>query len=85
MNITKAIAEQVATKMVKPIAERISNEHDILNDIVNTLLSLRNSKKVKEAFPEAYEYIKGYEDKTTTEVVLPVETIMNTINKYRKE
>lgn len=52
---------------------------------MNTLLSLRNSKKVKEAFPEAYEYIKGYEDKTTTEVALPVETIMNTINKYRKE
>lgn len=172
MNITKAIAEQVATKIVKPIAECISNEHDMLNDIVkdiavrgipeqvydtftkypryfyqtrsvyivngsqvtrveikewlpvssgggglnvpctaeesekvsvlqerieelrdeksrtynsivNTLLSLRNSKKVKEAFPEAYEYIKGYEDKTTTEVALPVETIMKTINKYK--
>lgn len=37
MNITKAIAEQVATKMVKPIAECISNEHDMLNDIVKDI------------------------------------------------
>ena len=36
-----------------------------------------------ECFPEAYEYIKAYENKTTNEVSLPVETIMSTINKYK--
>lgn len=172
MNITKSIAEQVALKMIQPITERISNENDTLNEIVNeiairsipkqvyntykeyprfflitryvylvngtqitrveiknwfpsdsstgglnvpckpeemeivseiqnriqelrdeksrtynsivnTLISLKTSKKVMECFPEAYEYIKAYENKTTNEVSLPVETIMNTINKYK--
>lgn len=72
---------------------RITTETDSLldekgrvyNSIVSTLLILRTSKKVKDSFPEAYEYIKEYEEKRTTEVALPVESIMNSINKYRKE
>ena len=47
MNITKTIAEQVATKMIQPIKDCI--------------------------------------EKKTTEVSLPVESIMESINKYRKE
>lgn len=174
MNITKAIAEQVAEKMVKPISERIDSENYYLNEmvkdiaernipknvydtyktypkyfnttrfvvivngsqltrintkefypccgcgsvlniectpeesekaykiqerikglkdeyartynsIVDTLLGLRTSKKVKESFPDAYEHIREYEEKVTTAVALPVESIMKTINKYRKE
>lgn len=72
---------------------RITTETDSLldekgrvyNSIVSTLLVLRTSKKVKDSFPEAYEYIKEYEEKKTTEVSLPVESIMKSINKYRKE
>lgn len=70
---------------------RITTETDSLldekgrvyNSIVSTLLVLRTSKKVKDSFPEAYEYIKEYEEKKTTEVALPVESIMNSINKYK--
>lgn len=50
MNITKAIAEQVATKMVKPIAERISNEHDILNDIVKDIAVRGIPEQVYDTF-----------------------------------
>lgn len=28
MNITKSIAEQIALRMIQPIAERISNENE---------------------------------------------------------
>ena len=50
MNITKAIAEQVATKMVKPIADRISNEHDILNDIVKDIAVRGIPEQVYDTF-----------------------------------
>lgn len=46
---------------------------------------LEHDEYAAHRYFKSYEYIKGYEDKTTTEVALPVETIMNTINKYRKE
>lgn len=66
---------------VSEIQNRIQELRDeksrTYNSIVNTLISLKTSKKVMECFPEAYE------NKTTNEVSLPVETIMNTIKKYK--
>ena len=50
MNITKAIAEQVATKMVKPIAQCISNEHDMLNDIVKDIAVRGIPEQVYDTF-----------------------------------
>lgn len=53
------------------------------NSIVSTLLSLRTFKRVKESFPEAYEYMKEYEESSKTLPALPVSSILQTINKFK--
>ena len=52
MNITKSIAEQVALKMIQPITERISNENDTLNEIVNEIAIRSIPKHVYNTYKE---------------------------------
>lgn len=53
------------------------------NSIVSALLSLRTFKRAKEQFPDAYEYLKEYEEPGKTAVSLPIEDILSTIKKYK--
>lgn len=53
------------------------------NSIVSTLLSLRTFKKVKECFPEAYEHMKKYEESPKAVLAVPVDNILQTINKFK--
>lgn len=53
------------------------------NSIISSLLSLRTFKRVKELFPDAYEYLKEYEGADKTAISLPIENILSTINKYK--
>lgn len=53
--------------------------------IITTLLSLRTFNRVKESFPDAYQYMKSYEEKTQTVLSIPVNDIMQTIKKFKNE
>lgn len=62
----------------------IKNEYVKTRDsIISTLLSLKTSERVQEQYPEAYEYIKEYEEKKVTTLSLPIDSITATINKYK--
>lgn len=64
--------------------DRLEDEKEkTYNSIVSTLLSLRTFKRVKEQFPDAYEYLKEYEEAGKTAVSLPIEDILSTIKKYK--
>lgn len=64
--------------MIQPITECISNENDTLNEIVNEIAVRSIPKQVYNTYKEYPRFFI-----TTNEVSLPVETIMNTINKYK--
>lgn len=53
------------------------------NSIVSTLLSLRTFKRVQEQFSDAYEYLKEYENVSTSIPSLPIDDILSTIKKYK--
>lgn len=53
------------------------------NSIVSTLLSLRTFKRVQEQFSDAYEYLKEYENVSTSIPSLPIDDILSTIIKYK--
>lgn len=50
--------------------------------IESTLLSLKTFKRVKENFPEAYEHMREYEESPKAVLMLPVDTIMETLKKF---
>lgn len=53
------------------------------NSIVSTLLSLRTFKRVQEQFSDAYEYLKEYENVSTSIPSLHIDDILSTIKKYK--
>ena len=53
------------------------------NSIVSTLLSLRTFERVQEQFSDAYEYLKEYENVSTSIPSLPIDDILSTIKKYK--
>ena len=62
---------------------KIDEKEKTYNSIVSALLSLRTFKRAKEQFPDAYEYLKEYEEPGKTAVSLPIEDILSTIKKYK--
>lgn len=66
------------------LKEEKERQSKTYNSIVATLINLRTLNKAKECFPEAYEYLKEYEPKAGTQVSLQIESIMQTINSYKK-
>lgn len=50
--------------------------------IIATLMSLRTTKKVKEAFPEAYKNMDEYKNEKCTAIALPIKDILFSLNKY---
>lgn len=64
--------------------EKLKDEKEkTYNSIVSTLLSLRTFKRVKDQFPDAYEYLKEYEDNEKTALSLPIDDILSVIKKYK--
>lgn len=72
---------QKETQAINQIKAKKRNTY---NSIVSTLLSLRTLKRVKEAFPKAYDYLKQYEEEKKTFVSLPIDTIMDTLKSYEE-
>ena len=80
IDITEKIVKmQIKKKKLEDELEQTSKS------IISTLLSLRTFKRVKENFPEAYEYLKEYEEEGNTAVALPINDILSTINKYKEK
>jgi len=82
------VGSQITEKIYKLQLKKEKLEKEMektYNSIVSTLLSLRTFKKVKENFPEAYEYLKEYEETNSTVVALPIDDILSTINKYKEK
>lgn len=81
-NIGSDIAHKLSKMDIQ--AENIKNKREHTQEsIYSTLLSLRSFKKIKEQFPEAYELIKKYEEKSETSVSLPIDSILATIRQYK--
>lgn len=79
------VGSQVAERIdkLKLKIDKLDDEREkTYNSIVSTLLSLRTFKRAKEQFPDAYEYLKKYEESDKTAVSLPIEDILSTIKKY---
>ena len=55
----------------------------MFNSVVSALLSLRTFKRVKENFPDAYEFMVEYEEEGKTVLALPIDDILSTIKKYK--
>ncbi len=80
------VGSQIVGKIdkLKLKIEKLKDEKEkTYNSIVSTLLSLRTFKRVKEQFPNAYEYLKEYENIEKAALSLPIDDILSTINKYK--
>lgn len=80
------VGSQVAERIdkLKLKIDKLSDEKEkTYNSIVSTLLSLRTFKRVKENFPDAYEFMSVYEEADSKSVSLPIDDILSTINKYK--
>lgn len=83
ISISKKEMEQIDNiqiKIRKIEADRSKTE----SAIISTLLKLRTFKRVQMFSPEIYEFLKEHEDnKPETSLALPMEDILNNINKYK--
>jgi len=54
----------------------------MINQIQSTLLHLATPKRIKESFPEAYEYLEE-ESETCTAIALPIEELQELLATYK--
>jgi len=54
----------------------------MINQIQSTLLHLATPKRIKEQFPEAYEYLEE-ESETCTDIALPIEELQSLLATYK--
>ena len=77
-----SVIEQV-DKLQLRIKKADEEKDKMYSSIVSTLLSLRTFKRVKEQFPDAYDYLISYEKKVNNAISLPIDNILSTIQKYK--
>jgi len=64
------------------IKELEDKKQKMINQIQSTLLHLATPKRIKESFPEAYEYLEE-ESETCTEISLPIEELQELLAAYK--
>ena len=73
--------EWITNKKIE-IKELEDKKLKLINQIQSTLLQLSTPKRIKEQFPEAYEYLEE-ESETCTDIALPIEELQSLLASYK--
>lgn len=73
--------EWISNKKIE-IKELQDKKTKMVNQIKQTLLHLATPKRIKESFPEAYEYMEE-ESETCTAIALPIEELQELLATYK--
>lgn len=72
------------SKLKTDLKKLENEERQVKESIIETLLSLRTTKRAIKEFPDAAPYLQEYDDGKVTALSLPIKTISDTLNKYKK-
>lgn len=72
------------SKLKQDLKQLEDEKRQVKESIIETLLSLRTTKRAIKEFPDAAPYLQEYDDGKVTALSLPIKTISDVLNKYKK-
>lgn len=72
------------SKSKQDLQDLENEKRQVKESIIETLLSLKTTKRAIKEFPDAAQYLQEYDDGKITALSLPIKTISDTLNKYKK-
>lgn len=81
ISVTREQFDNLASQQTA-ISDLEEKRGTLYNKIYKTLLSLSTPKKIQEHFPEAMQYLPEEEEKTVTELTLPMSDIRDLLKKF---
>lgn len=72
------------SKLKQDLKQLEDEKRRVKESIIETLLSLRTTKRAIKEFPDAAPYLQEYDDGKVTALSLPIKTISDVLNKYKK-